>query len=804
MLRAVKACTHSSHVTIQHVKSHVGYAGNEAADYLAKACCKTANRIPVWQDHPICLFLQRDWLTWLWLYVAAFRDPRSWPRQIGGSFEDPTRPEPSLPSPEECAAMLGLRGVSAKDRAPTSVEAMLAAALLTVNVQSLCSDALPSCQPTMSHDFPGKAGLLREQLAAWHVSVTALQETRAPKNETIQPKTHIRFCSARDAQGSYGTELWFSKTIPFIRHDLTPVYFRVDDFLAVHWDPRIIAVRFRRVSLRLLFVSLHAPTSASPNRRQWWADFRRLIDRLRQGSQVVLLGDFNLHVHRAFGDRVGDLHWNTPTPPPESFWELLVAYDLWVPSTFSCCHPGPSETWRSLNGNSTSRLDYVAIAASWQVPAGGSQVVPELDWGQSHTDHYALLVHALTGVHVEPSRPGRKTKVDTKAMRTAEGKERIRQICAALPEQPWDLDVHRHAANIEEHFRRHLPLSFPAPRARQLKPHFQQETWQLRNCRAWQRKRVYTAGLYCRQVSIRLYWTRWGRIGNGDLRCRPGRVWARLLRYLKELPGLIASLRESSATLRSLIRRDTKLYFHEVAVQATQDPTSCTVQKLRQLTGGPKRKQRGTMPLPAVETAEGQLAKTHDEAKARWIEHFSAIEDGQLQDPTAFVHSCYRRQSDKDLASHMLSPADIPSLAELEAALRASSTDRAYGLDEIPGEVLRYGAAELSSPVYALLLKSIFRLAEPVQHKGGTLYCIWKGKGPKQTCGSSTRPSVAGVPRPLPPVLCPCKSEAYPSFPSPSRRRPHGSFNLRARTASAPMHCSSWTSKKLFTGLSAP
>ena len=407
-----------------------------------------------------------------------------------------------------------------------------------------------------------------------------------------------------------------------------------------------------------------------------------------------------------------------------------------MPSTFSCCHPGPSETWRSPNGHSASRLDYVAIPVNWQVPAGGSQVVPEFDWGQSHADHYALLVYVSTGVHLGPPRSGRRHKVDTKAMRTAEGKERICQICAALPQQPWDLDVHRHAANIEAHFRRHLPLSFPAPRARQSKPHFQQETWQLRNCRAWQRKRVYTAGLFCRQASIRLYWIRWAHTRSADLRCRSGRVWARFLRYLKELPGLIAALRESSATLRSLIRRDTKVYLHEVAAQATQDPTSCIVQKLRQLTGGPKRKQRGTMPLPAVETAAGQLAKTHDEAKARWIEHFSAIEDGQLQDPTTFVHSCYRRQHDKDLSLHILSPADIPSLAELEAALRASSTDRAYGLDEIPGEVLRYGAAELSSSVYALLLKSIFRLAEPVQHKGGTLYCIWKGKGPKQTCGS--------------------------------------------------------------------
>ena len=96
MMQAVKARTRDSHVAIQHVKSHVGHVGNETADYLAKACCRPVLRVPIWRDHPICLFLQRDWLTWL--------------RQIAGSFEDPTHPEPPLPSPAECAAMLGLGG----------------------------------------------------------------------------------------------------------------------------------------------------------------------------------------------------------------------------------------------------------------------------------------------------------------------------------------------------------------------------------------------------------------------------------------------------------------------------------------------------------------------------------------------------------------------------------------------------------------------------------------------------------------------------------------------------------------------
>ena len=275
MMQAVRACVRRHHFTIHHVRSHVGHAGNEAADFLAKASCRSAARVVIWRDHPICIFLQHAWLPWLWVYIAALRNPTSWPRHNGGTLEDPFLPTPPLPTPRECAAMLGLRGSSSRDRPEPLADAYVEAAFLTVNVQSLCPETAPRSPAQPPDGFPGRSGLLRDQLAEWHVGVTALQETRAPKNETIQSKSHVRFCAARDEQGSYGTELWFSKTVPFIQHDLTPVYFRADDFLAVHWNPRTLAVRFCRGNLRILFVSIHAPTNASSQQRQWWEEFKR-------------------------------------------------------------------------------------------------------------------------------------------------------------------------------------------------------------------------------------------------------------------------------------------------------------------------------------------------------------------------------------------------------------------------------------------------------------------------------------------------------------------------------------------------
>ncbi|OLP87816.1 Flagellar attachment zone protein 1 [Symbiodinium microadriaticum] len=139
--------------------------------------------------------------------------------------------------------MLGLRPNTTKKSADNQEGARLWATFLTVNVQSLQAEEDKNTTDQKDDNFPGRAGLLRAQLDQLGVSVAALQETRAPRSETIQSKTHVRFCSARDEQGSFGTEIWFSKLQPFIWHDVAPVRFCASDFLVVHWDPRIVAVQ---------------------------------------------------------------------------------------------------------------------------------------------------------------------------------------------------------------------------------------------------------------------------------------------------------------------------------------------------------------------------------------------------------------------------------------------------------------------------------------------------------------------------------------------------------------------------------
>ena len=726
-MQALTATTRRPRLHLQHQKSHVGHPGNELADGLAKFCNRHILPDLFWPTNPMQPFLREGWLPWLWLYLDSFVQPESWPEQIGASFVDRPGPMPELPTQAECEQMLGLRPQDNIDDGSEQVS--LSALFLTVNVQSLHSDrTTPAAEPD------ARAGLIREQLAQLGVSVAALQETRAHSNELFQSQTHLRFVSSRDDQGSYGTELWFSRSHPFISHPTTPVYFEPADFLAVFWDPRTIAVRFARGAVRILFVSIHAPTSTDPHRERWWTNLCHTVERLRQNAQVVILGDFNVHIDRAYKERTGDLTWPSQSEPPRAFWRFLDIFDLWIPSTHTCCHDGPSATWRSPTGHTSSRIDYVAVPTSWQVPAGGSRVYPELEWGQARVDHYAALVAAQTYIRLGAPRSSKLPRLDTQGMRTAEGAAKIAAICQALPMQPWNLDVHRHAARIESHFKALLPLAFSVTGARQRKPHLLPATWQLRNQRAWLRKRVHSATQFCHSFSVRAFFIAW-RTGQ-PVWTRGHKLWARLLQSLKSLPGHLDDLRRTSPELRARIRDDTRLHLHEIAIRAVTSPTKDTVRRLRDLTGPPRRKQRGATPLPAVEVTPGKLAATHQEAKEKWISHFSAIEDGTVKTAQEIVHSCYLRQHDKDLASYEVTADEAPCLAELETSLRAASVDRAYGFDGVPGEVARYGAPFLAKAIFQLELKSVLRLAEPVQHKGGTLYCVWKRKGPRQDCAA--------------------------------------------------------------------
>ena len=727
---------------IQHVRSHQGIPANELADFLAKLANRGIN--PNYCEHMrwTAKQIRAGALDWLWLQVEAIAHPRHWPTQVGQAFADFDRHSDQIPfAKEECHRALGMP-LPASESAPHASN-WGTFSCLTVNVQSLTETQGPQTQQE-EHGFNGKARYLREQLQAMGVHIAALQEARSPSDATFVSASHVRFCTARDPQGNFGCELWFARDIPFVTGQGIQAFFHPNDFLVVGNGPRELFVRFSRAGLKILFVCLHAPVGTSKDRDEWWSALRRRICRLSRDALVVLLGDFNTGFHHSTHSRVGDLVWPSAHGAPFDLERIVDCHDLWIPSTFSQCHHGQHHTWVSPTGTSSARLDYVAIPSSWHVPYKGSQVDTSLDWGQARVDHFGLTVKIFLPVSLARNHRASQTRLDREQLATEQGRQIINDICRSIPMQPWTSNVHRHYAQVEEFLNRSLTLAFPTKRGSCRSSHFTATTWELRQRRSWLRKQVNREGITLRLADAWVALIAWQRA----LSVQVARAISalRLIACQRRLAGLLAELRSTKATLRHSIRQDIAKRVQETAAVAANTTKADVVSRLRPLLGPPKRKARQQQALRGICHPNGEPALTLEEAEDLWMGHFDGIEDGTRMDPVQLVKDCHAFQSGKDLDALVLDAHSLPTRTQLEQSLRHTETNRAIGLDGVPGELLKFAAGTASTALFQLFLKVSMRAAEPIQFKGGALHAVWKGKSSATQCSAHRGILVSSTP----------------------------------------------------------
>ena len=77
---------------------------------------------------------------------------------------------------------------------------------------------------------------------------------------------------------------------------------------------------------------------------------------------------------------------------------------------------------------------------------------------------------------------------------------------------------------------------------------------------------------------------------------------------------------------------------------------------------------------------------------------------------------------------------ETPTLCELEQACRRVAGGKASGLDGMPSDLLKYCPAATAKRLYTLLLKIGIHGQEPLDHNGGLLVPLWKGKLAKDKC----------------------------------------------------------------------
>ena len=450
------------------------------------------------------------------------------------------------------------------------------------------------------------------------------------------------------------------------------------------------------------------------------------------GSAVCILGDFNTRFDAGIPHRIGEHVWPTKWEVPPCLLSLLHEQDVWLPATFQGLHAGQHDTWFAPNGLAAARLDYLAVPSGWSVLQGASRVLLDIDTGHQSVDHLPVLLD----VHVPPStRRGRRAKLpsfDRDKMATVEGQTVLRRICEEAPLLPWSWDADSHFHAFQSFVLGRLTQSFPRSRRHRRGSFLSDSTWVLRDHRTWLRRQVVAFKVRARTFLERLVFGVW---------CHRW-IWGKarvlialdLCKQACDVQALVARLRESKRELRVSIRNDRKKWMHDLACKADELSTRDVVQRLRPLLRASGNKQKSQRSLPAVLLETGELAASEDEALARWIRHFSAIEGGEVCDEQHVQLARKARLLREDKEPLEILPGDVPSRIELERALQRTSAHKACGPDGLPGELLKYGNGCASKPLYQLLLKLSVRQDEAAVMKGGLQYFLWKGKGSQSIC----------------------------------------------------------------------
>lgn len=197
----------------------------------------------------------------------------------------------------------------------------------------------------------------------------------------------------------------------------------------------------------------------------WWSATSALIP---ANSRVGSIASAAIGSVGADPDNVCEQH----------FHEWLLSHSLHFPQTTSL-HIGSHATWHHPAGGD-SRSDYIAVSQDLLPNVQSTDVMTEFDISASRPDHEP--VHCQLDLALRDPQPAHRQRGP------------LRPCSATLPPITWSLDVHVHAAVLQQQI---FDLFHAPAVVRPRKPHMSGTSWGLVRQKRWSRNRLRTLQRQC-------------------------------------------------------------------------------------------------------------------------------------------------------------------------------------------------------------------------------------------------------------------------------------------------------------------
>ena len=688
---------YNAQVQGQHVFGHCGEPGNECANTVARWA---ADHLSTSTDTFLELLIKGKLapaLDWAWLFwrtdLSQYYSPGVFtlPQVI---HEEPLSPPMTTTAAEEGVAV------------------HFSFKLATANAMTL------KCLKDKKVDY-GLNGISRlesvlRQCHEASIHIVAFQESRLQKlYGQMNPFYHLHHAPAT-TKGHFGIILGFSKQLPFAKSyqdDGTEKahYFQNDKITLISSTPRWLILHLRQPWLQCIIVGFHGPHTQSSDEeaRQWWMDLHKAIPHRFRDLPRVALGDANGHLGDIPSVAVQSHQAEEQDRNGELFHHYLLDNDLWLPSTSSLHQRGPGGTWRHWKGH-LLRNDYLALPQAWRHLQITTYVDTEIDLALKKEDHLVAACE-INGQGYYPLASGSSPPLRFALPPDPEVKSQLHRIAELCPEISWTTDPSAHDRILTSSLVENMKHSLPRATKRPNKPSVSSSTWQLILRKRKIRNLLHDASQKERNDMLRSFFVAWK--GHNDPAAP--RTW-----FVSTLNKhyLHFHFQKLGREVSDAIHQDDQTFYEGLASECRQASSEKDYKKLWQIVRRqlPKYKQRRAARNPL------SLAVLEDQ----WLPHFQELEIGHTIEKNDLEWDYYERVLQHEPSA--VPRAAIPTLNQVERALRNSQPRKAAGPDGLQPEVLCFAASSLAPPVWDLMTKIVLTQTEPLQWKNGTMIPIHK------------------------------------------------------------------------------
>jgi len=533
------------------------------------------------------------------------------------------------------------------------------------------------------------------------MDITALQETRLSEEGQL-----------REEGGGY-TFFWKGREANLPR--IHGVGFAIKNELVSQLTELPVGINERLMTVRIqtgnnsyaTLVSAYAPTLAAeePIKELFYSDLDRVLTSISSEDQIYLLGDFNARVgrdHEIWRRTIG----KNGTGKVNSNGTLLLSkcaeHNLTITNTLFRQKEKLKTSWQHPRSKHWHLIDYI-ITRTRDIKfthLTRSSPLTENCW----TDHrliYSKVKMNIKKKKVNPTAP-KRFKLNVNLLKEPSTNNKFQQA-----------------------FIRQLPKHFP----QNTEEHWESlKTAITKTCKE-------TIGLQKHRNED------WFDRNDGEITKLVEETRKTLSEHLKD-PNCAHKKkkhRELKAQVQRVTREMKNTWWVEKSKEMQQYANNNDMKNFFSATKkiyGPST--QGLAPLKSKDGTK--VLKTNKEVLSRWQEHFDELLNrNPIIDENA-IHEIPQHRKDESLGK-------LPTLEEVEIAIKAMKNNKASGPDNIPAEIFKNGGPLIISQLHKLIVKIWINEEIPKDLRDGLIITIYKKKGDRSDCGNHrgiTLLSIAG------------------------------------------------------------